>query len=270
MASNITELKAIAPSAPMDAQVMEMVVAEGDLSKMNPKHRVEYYGAVCKSMGLNPLTKPFEYIRLNNKLTLYATRGATDQLRALHSINLSITSREIMDDIYIVTCKGTMPDGRTDESTGAVSIGGLKGEAKANAMLKGETKAKRRLTLSMVGLGWLDESEVASIPSAQTVRVDMETGEIQEALPVTPPVVQSQAKSLDRKQISGAIVRLIKERGFDYNAYMDAIAEAYGIQDLKKISTEQLQEQLALLQNGGSLLEDEDDEQWQAIQGESE
>jgi CO dehydrogenase nickel-insertion accessory protein CooC1 len=34
-------------------------------------------------------------------------------------------------------------------------------------MMKAETKAKRRLTLSLAGLGWPDESEVVDIPSAQ-------------------------------------------------------------------------------------------------------
>jgi hypothetical protein len=48
-----------------------------------------------------------------------------------------------------------------------VTVGGLKGESKANAMMKAETKAKRRVTLSICGLGMLDETEVETIPSAQ-------------------------------------------------------------------------------------------------------
>src|SRR5690606_8779893 len=60
-------------------------------------------------------------------------------------------------------------NGRVDSDTGAVPIAGLKGEAKANAILKAITKAKRRVTLSMVGLGMLDESEVETIPGARVV-----------------------------------------------------------------------------------------------------
>ena len=37
----------------------------------------------------------------------------------------------------------------------------------ANARMKALTKAKRRLTLSLCGLGMLDETEVVSIPGAQ-------------------------------------------------------------------------------------------------------
>jgi hypothetical protein len=47
-----------------------------------------------------------------------------------------------------------------------VSIANVNGEARANAMMKAETKAKRRVTLSICGLGMLDETEVESIPEA--------------------------------------------------------------------------------------------------------
>ena len=45
-----------------------------------------------------------------------------------------------------------------------VPIEGLRGEALSNAMMKATTKAKRRVTLSLCGLGMLDETEVESIP----------------------------------------------------------------------------------------------------------
>ncbi|MGE5594790.1 MAG: hypothetical protein ACM3S1_01995 [Hyphomicrobiales bacterium] len=69
-------------------------------------------------------------------------------------------------------------DGRTDESVGAVSVKGLQGENLANALMKAETKATRRVTLSVAGLGWLDETEVASVQDAPAVNVDLETGEV--------------------------------------------------------------------------------------------
>ena len=46
-----------------------------------------------------------------------------------------------------------------------------------NAEMKAVTKAKRRLTLSLCGLGWLDETEIETIPDAQPVIVD-NNGEI--------------------------------------------------------------------------------------------
>ena len=147
--------------------IMERVLVAGDLSKLSAADRLFYYSKVCESVGLNPLTKPFEYITLNNKLTLYARRDATDQLRRLHGISVVIKSRDNMEGVYIVTANAKDKTGREDESTGAVTIQGLKGDALANALMKAETKAKRRVTLSICGLGMLDETEIETIPGAR-------------------------------------------------------------------------------------------------------
>lgn len=150
---------------------IESVLIQGNLAQLNPEQRVSYYKAVCDSVGLNPLTKPFDYITLNGKLVLYATKGATDQLRNVHRVSVQIVDRSIVDDCYVVTAKAINPDGRCDESTGAVTIAGLKGDAKCNAMMKAETKAKRRVTLSLCGLGMLDESEIETIPQSRLQEV---------------------------------------------------------------------------------------------------
>ncbi len=162
-------------------EIMEEVVAKGDLKALSAEQRASYYSNVCKSMGLNPFTKPFEYITLNGKLTLYATRTAADQLRKINGVSITGIEREIVDDLIVVTVRVQDRDGRTDEEVGAVNFGGLKGEAKANAIMKAITKAKRRATLSICGLGWLDESEMDSIPSARPAHVDTATGEIVDA-----------------------------------------------------------------------------------------
>ncbi|WP_374713321.1 hypothetical protein [Symbiobacterium terraclitae] len=157
------------------ASVLEQVVIQGDLSKLRPEDRVAYYKAVCESVGLNPLTKPFDYIVLNGKLTLYARRDAAEQLRKIHGISVTKLECDYRGDLYVVTAYGQDKAGRVDAATGAVSIAGLKGEQLANALMKAETKAKRRLTLSLAGLGWLDETETDSIPGAvkpPTVDVD--------------------------------------------------------------------------------------------------
>lgn len=138
---------------------LEQVVVQGNLAALTENERIGYYARVCESLGLNPLTRPFEYITLNNKLTLYARKDATDQLRDLHGVTITALERERTEDLQIVTAHATDRHGRTDSSIGAVSIKGLSGEALANALMKAETKAKRRVTLSIVGLGWMDEIE---------------------------------------------------------------------------------------------------------------
>jgi len=106
---------------------MESVIVRGDLAKLQPEERAKYYSTVCQSIGLNPLTKPFEYITLNGKLTLYARKDATDQLRSLRGVSVVIVSRERVEDVYVVTARATTSDGRSDESIGAVAIGNAKG-----------------------------------------------------------------------------------------------------------------------------------------------
>ena len=152
------------------AALQEKVLVGGDLSKLSSQERLTYIGAVCNSLGLNPLTRPFEYINLSGKLTLYARKDATEQLRSLRGISIEIVSREVVEDTYVVTARAVDASGRRDESIGAVSIGGLKGDAKANAIMKAETKAKRRVTLSISGLGLLDETDIETIPGAQPVK----------------------------------------------------------------------------------------------------
>lgn len=159
----VSQLPARPDEAPIvSADTIERVLVGGDLSKLSADQRLEYIQGVCASLGLNPLTRPFEFITLSGRLTLYARRDATDQLRRLHSVSVEITARDKLGDVWCVTARATTPTGRSDESVGAVPIANLKGEALANALMKAETKAKRRVTLSICGLGILDEAEVDS------------------------------------------------------------------------------------------------------------
>lgn len=170
-------------------EAIEAVLINGDLGKLSPEQRVQYYRKVCDSLGLNPLTKPFAYITLNGKLTLYALKDATEQLRSLHGVSIIELTSQRLEDVFVVTAKAAKQDGRTDAATGAVAIAGLKGENLANALMKAETKAKRRATLSICGLGMLDETEaeplmarepqvVVTAPPAAAVALPPGTGRI--------------------------------------------------------------------------------------------
>jgi hypothetical protein len=151
--------------------IIESVLIKGDLSKLTQEERSTYYMRVCESVGLNPLTKPLEYITLNGKLTLYALRSCTDQLRSLHHVSVVDMTEQEREGVYIVTVKVQDGQGRCDMAKGAVNIASLKGEALANAFMKAETKAKRRATLSICGLGVLDETEIETIPAAARAEV---------------------------------------------------------------------------------------------------
>ncbi|EDO9170167.1 hypothetical protein GPG28_03165 [Campylobacter coli] len=141
----------------------ELALVKGDLSKLSDVERASYVKNLCEILGLNMLTKPFEYIVLNGKLTLYANKSATDQLRQIRKVSITKTEVAQVGDIYMVTAYAATPDGRTDCDTGALNIKNLGGDNLANAIMKAITKAKRRVTLSICGLGMLDESELEII-----------------------------------------------------------------------------------------------------------
>jgi len=158
-----TEAKAITKAAPEThlSSAIEQVLVQGNLANLPVEGRVVYYNRVCESVGLNPLTRPFEYITLNGKLVLYARRDATDQLRKIHGVSINSLTSSQTGDLLIVVAQATDRNGRTDTATGVVNTKGLTGENLANAMMKAETKAKRRVTLSLCGLGILDETELS-------------------------------------------------------------------------------------------------------------
>jgi hypothetical protein len=167
-----------------ETSIIESVVIGGDLSKLTPDQRVSYYKAVCTSLNLNPLTKPFSYITLNGKLTLYANKDAADQLRNLKNISIDKPEITFQDEWIIVTVVGYDGTGRKDSDVGVVNKKDMRGDF-GNALMKAVTKAKRRLTLSICGLGMLDETEISSIPDARPVVMNLDTGEI---LPVSANV----------------------------------------------------------------------------------
>jgi hypothetical protein len=151
--------------------VIESVIMKGDLSRLTADERTQYYVQLCQSMGLNPHTQPFAFLTLNGKLTLYAKRDAADQLRKINGISIEVISRSIEDGLLTVHVRATDRSNRTDEDFGVVALPDtLKGEARANTILKGITKAKRSVTLSISGLGFLDETEVDDIPKYQTAK----------------------------------------------------------------------------------------------------
>jgi hypothetical protein len=181
---------AVAPQKPA-AEIVDDVIARGDLKNLTPQQRVVHYHRVCDSLGLNPATQPFQYITLNGKLQLYARKDATDQLRKINGVSLAVVSQVLdRDGLFTVTARATDKTGRTDEDIGVVALAGLRGETASNTRMKAVTKAKRRVTLSICGLGFSDESEIESIPGAEIVSIDEahaghdpETGEVHDRPP---------------------------------------------------------------------------------------
>jgi len=144
-------------------QDVEQVLLGGDLAKLTPDQRLNYYNTLCNSLGLNPLTQPFQYIVLNQKLQLYAKKDCTEQLRKIHGVSITSVDPKQIGDLLVVVASASDREGRVDSGSGAVNPSRLKRENLANSIMKAETKAKRRVTLSLCGLGMLDETEVDTL-----------------------------------------------------------------------------------------------------------
>lgn len=150
-------------------EIISSLVVGGDLSGLTNEQRVSYYKYRCQQVGLDPSAKPFDLLKLNGKLILYANASCTQQLCQIHGLSPTITDRAVVNGIYCVTSRVT-GEGRTTENLGAVPVENLKGDMLANAMMKAVTKAHRRTVLMHCGLGMLDETEVETIPNAQPQR----------------------------------------------------------------------------------------------------
>ena len=153
----------------LDPAALESLVLRGDISGLTADQKVQHYLGMCRILGLDAATQPLAYLRLSGKEVLYVTRGATDRLAAMHSLNREIIDGPKVIDLagtklVIAVCRATLPGGRYETATATLPL-----SDPATVLMKAETKAKRRATLAILGLGLLDETEVDSIPGAQTV-----------------------------------------------------------------------------------------------------
>lgn len=146
-----------------DIQAVEAALVKNDIGKLGDNERMAYYKSVCDSVGLNPMTKPFAFLTLQGRTVLYATKDCTEQLRKIHGVSIQIISQAVEGDLFVVHVKAKDRTGREDEDISAIPLNNAKGEALANMRMKGLTKAKRRVTLSICGLGILDESELDTL-----------------------------------------------------------------------------------------------------------
>ena len=150
------------------AIAMQRVSAAGrDTKALTHEERVATLSALSKALGLNPLTNPVQFLSLSGREVLYVTKQATDQIAARLRLNReTVAGPEVRDfgGTKLVFCqvKVTAPDGRSEVSTATLPF-----TDPVNVLMKCETKAKRRATLSLAGLGLLTEEEMETIPGAQ-------------------------------------------------------------------------------------------------------
>lgn len=193
-----TRAKATEPLATLSQLTLDNLVIGGDLSRLTPQQKIEYYCYRAHQCGLDPAAKPFDLLTLNGKQILYANAACAQQLCDKRNLSVRLVGTEKADDIIIVTAEVTGPDGRATQNVGSVPLGGLKGEALSNAHMKCRTKAIRRTVLAHCGLGMLDEDEVKTIPGAKTevIEVPAVIHPTKPSSPAPTPIVEIEAEPM--------------------------------------------------------------------------
>lgn len=167
-------MKAQQVQAPVTAQdfevspVVEQMMADFASANGNaaPDEKARIVATLCRALKLNPLTSPIQWIRLSGRDTLYVTKVATDQLAAMYGLHRDTIEGPLVVDVAgtkVVLCKvrATLPGGRSEVATATLPL-----QDPVNVLMKCETKAKRRATLSILGLGLLAEEELETIPES--------------------------------------------------------------------------------------------------------
>jgi hypothetical protein len=150
---------------------IERAILTGNLQSLTEIERLQYNFALCRSLGLNPLTRPIDYILQEGKMSPYINAVGIAQLTAIHGIGTKIIDRqEDKTHLYYVTAVAYDRQGRSEESTAIVSLcdrygKALLGQKRADKMMATETKAKRRATLALVGIPWADSGNIKSSQS---------------------------------------------------------------------------------------------------------
>lgn len=237
---------------PHEDLIAKVVGAEGNLEALAPEERKEYYLALCQRLGLDPLTLPFYILKTREgKVRLYLNRGGAEALRRVHNISLTVLQSEVSGGLYRVVVEARLPDGRWEQAVGVADVRYKSGEELENAIYTAETKAKRRATISLLGLGalLLDETEVLSMAGVSLGRIDVETGtmEFSEANPRVYPT----AKRGITKEQAERFVGLFRDLGLhrkEVNREIVSLFVGRPVESMRDLSYEEAEELLGEFQ----------------------
>lgn len=137
----------------------QAVAANRDTAGLRPEHRGALLNELARALKLNPLTKPVIFLKTGQGESIYVTRQGADQIAARLRLNReTVVGPEVRDilgvKVFFCQVRVTAPDGRSEMATATLpAVDVLMG------LMKVETKAKRRATLSIAGLGMLSEED---------------------------------------------------------------------------------------------------------------
>lgn len=164
-----------------------------NLDDFTPEQEQAYYLSACAFLGVPPELGLLKFFWSDTpdgrrKKILYATKGASDIIRENRKITVLDLIQHDGPGYVSFTARGQNAEGRHEMATGASSTTGLTGKQLEIAVMFGQTKALRRMTLQFAGGGFLDESEIGTGVET-TIPANVNLAEL--AKPVKPPQTPS-------------------------------------------------------------------------------
>lgn len=150
---------------------MLAILARGNIASLNEEDRTKYILALCDALSLDPRFKPIDLISgQGGTVTPYLNRGATDSLARRWGIQRTTVKAPCVvtiGTVECVMCVARATDTKTGRWEERVATAILKDHA--NAFMRVETKAIRRATIALLGIGLPDESELDGIRGADAM-----------------------------------------------------------------------------------------------------
>lgn len=142
-------------------KLIGMFGANGSVTHLDKSTKSMLLVKLGNYLGLNQYVQPFRIYRdVNGDEFLYATKECCAELRHINGISVTDIQTSFEGELVYVKATGINNKGRLSTEIGSVNIAVLDGQDKANGVMWATTKAKRRLTLDLSGLGVLADVEV--------------------------------------------------------------------------------------------------------------
>lgn len=161
-------------------EVIAMVADGGDVTHLSNSDRRALLAKLTNYLHLNPHTQNFIFFKtLDGRYRIYATKECCSQLRHNLGINMWLSDPIYSPDAnnpFTVSVKanGTNKYNRSSEEIGSVSLVDVPKQEYSNYTMFAVTKAKRRLTLDLSGLGVLADVEVFDIKGHEIIDVSVD------------------------------------------------------------------------------------------------
>lgn len=177
--TNLTLINDVDSNSNRMKDIMQKFILKNDLSCLTMEEKLIFILNRCKDLKLDPRSQPIMILKSKEKVgnsfvekeTPYISKSGGEQLAKVHQVSILDTEEKILDDVFIVKAKVSLPNGRISQAIGVTplfteydgKITKITGAKKCNAMMVADTKARRRAVLSICGTGMIDESEIDTI-----------------------------------------------------------------------------------------------------------